>query len=495
MRKGVAVLIQSIGKTVMSLAGLVRRLVRRYPQAARLVLLLGLLVIFVLSPWYSLDQWQRIINKGYLNYGTRISLLAYFDDGASEIGVEYQLLQQFCEQNDLQLQVLVYPNNSEMFSALELGRIDVAGGHLTITEKRQQRFNFSRPFAHSSIKVVTWSKWKNIKSLADLKHAKGAIVADSSYQEFIQQQDIQFEHLSDDNQKNLFELIGMVSKKQLDFTLADSEIIEIYDKFFPNLLFPLQLTEPTGIAFALNRTDSHRLKQRLDLMLEKTQVDGRLQQFREQIIQQIPKLKTTQTIAFLTYLYTRWSNLRTLFKQTAAQHDFNFLLLAAISYQESHWNSKAVSPTGVRGLMMLTQRTAKEVGISDRNDPQQSLIGGIRYFKKLYAKFPERISPQDRIAFALASYNMGYRHLEDARILTQRNHKDPDLWTAVEPFLRQLNQPKIGKTLKWGVADGETAANYVNNIFTYWQMLRWKERKTAAATQIDEKNCHQRSCD
>lgn len=483
MRAKVLALIKSAAKGVLYLTRSITWFVKHKPQISRLILLFGLLFVFVLSPWYSLDQWQRIIKKGYLNYGTRISLLAYFDDGSSKMGIEYRLLKQFCEQNDLQLQVLVFPNNSDMFQALELGRIDVAGGHLTITEKRRQKFNFSQPFSHSAIKVVTWSKWKEIKSLADLKHAKGVIVADSSYQEFMQQQAIEFDDLSYSKQENLFELIGMVSKKQLDFTLADSGIINIYDHFFPNLLLPLQLTKPKGIGFALNNTDAHRLKQKLDTMIEQTRIDGSLQQFNEQVVQQIPKLKTTQTIAFLTYLYTRWPKLKELFKETAAQQGFNYLLLAAISYQESHWNAKAVSPTGVRGLMMLTQRTAKEVGITDRNNPQQSLLGGIRYFKKLYAKFPERIAQKDRIAFALASYNMGYAHVEDARILTQRNRKNPDLWAEVEPFLRQLNQPEIGKTLKRGTADGNTAANYTNNIFTYWQILRWKEQKTKAAIQ------------
>ena len=89
-----------------------------------------------------------------------------------------------------------------------------------------------------------------------------------------------------------------------------------------------------------------------------------------------------------------------------------------MGYQESHWLPTATSKTGVRGLMMLTQRTAEAMGVRNRLDPKQSIQGGARYISQLIAQLPESIYEADRIWFALASYNVGMGHLDDARKLT-----------------------------------------------------------------------------
>ena len=172
-------------------------------------------------------------------------------------------------------------------------------------------------------------------------------------------------------------------------------------------------------------------------------------------------------------------------KNVAFKMNFDHLLLGAISYQESHWNPDAVSPTGVKGLMMLTRSAATDVGINDRTDINESLKGGVAYFKKMMDKIPIRIEEPDRTLFTLAAYNVGYGHLEDARILTQRNGKNPDLWQDVSLFLPELNNPAVAQNLKYGMADGKTAVVYVENIMTYKQLLKWKEQKGSWSQTAD----------
>ena len=148
-------------------------------------------------------------------------------------------------------------------------------------------------------------------------------------------------------------------------------------------------------------------------------------------------------------------------------------LLAAIGYQESHWNPRARSPTGVRGIMMLTLNTAKHIGVKNRLDAEQSIMGGAKYFKIVLKRIPARIPEPDRTWFALASYNIGWGHVEDARILTERQGADPDRWVDVKERLPLLRQRKYYKQTRYGYARGNEPVQYVDNIRRYYETLQW----------------------
>jgi len=157
----------------------------------------------------------------------------------------------------------------------------------------------------------------------------------------------------------------------------------------------------------------------------------------------------------------------------AEKTSIDWRLLAAISYQESHWNEKAISPTGVKGLMMLTQATAKDLGVKDRTQARDSIDGGARYLKQRIAIIPERVLEPDRTWFALASYNIGFGHLNDARILTQQLGKNPDKWIDVKQFLPLLSQEKWYSQTRHGYARGKEPVRYVSNIRSYLDLLIW----------------------
>ncbi|MEH6635710.1 MAG: transglycosylase SLT domain-containing protein, partial [Halioglobus sp.] len=148
---------------------------------------------------------------------------------------------------------------------------------------------------------------------------------------------------------------------------------------------------------------------------------------------------------------------------------------AAIAYQESHWNPQAESPTGVRGMMMLTLPTAKEMAVSDRLDAGQSLRGGARYLKNIRRRLPDDITEPDRTWLALAAYNIGLGHLEDARVITDRQGGDPDLWLEVMERLPLLQKSKYFQNVRYGYARGLEAATYVQNIRHYYSILQWQD--------------------
>ncbi len=423
--------------------------------------------------------WEKIQETGVLTYGTRNSLLSYYLNGDQPLGLEYRLLHAFCESQGIDLNVVPFDNNQDLFKALELKHIDVAGGHLTHTPNRSEVFQFSHPFMQSTIELVTHHSYRHVEQLDEMENALGIITSPSSNEEFIQNHpQWQFEQLTFNADMSLFELIKMVSLKEIDYTLADSSIIDIYGHFFPGLYRPIQMSAPQDVAFMLNQKDTVLLTE-LNNYLSQDSVKTLTAEALDEAVTMLPKIDAENTVTFLDYLYKRWPLIADLVKQIGQETGFDYLLLGAISYQESHWNPKAVSPTGVKGLMMLTNGAASEVGVEDRTDPEQSLRGGVKYFRMMYKKIPKRIQEPDRTRFALAAYNVGYGHLEDARILTQRHGKDPDSWQDVSEFLPQINLKKVAKTLRHGKADGKTAVTYVNNILTYHQLLKWKSQKGA----------------
>jgi len=165
------------------------------------------------------------------------------------------------------------------------------------------------------------------------------------------------------------------------------------------------------------------------------------------------------------------------FKNAAMKNKFDERLLAAVSYQESHWNEEARSHTGVRGLMMLTQDTAKRVGVEDRLDPKQSIIGGAKYLNILKESLPERIPEPDRSWMSLAAYNVGLGHLEDARVITESLGDDPNVWIDVEKHLPKLSKKKWYEKTKHGYARGHEPVQFVSQIRRYYDILRLHQQE------------------
>ncbi|HSX83881.1 MAG TPA: transglycosylase SLT domain-containing protein, partial [Cellvibrio sp.] len=171
-------------------------------------------------------------------------------------------------------------------------------------------------------------------------------------------------------------------------------------------------------------------------------------------------------------------------KEAAVEQELDWLLMAALSYQESHWNPKAVSPTGVRGFMMLTLNTAKEMEVKNRLNPEQSIKGGTRYFRKLLDRIPPGVTGQERIWLALAAYNIGYGHLEDARVLAQQHGANPNRWADVKDYLPLLSKRQYYKFTKHGYARGQEAVDYVQNIRNFYTILAWNDLERDQMTAL-----------
>jgi membrane-bound lytic murein transglycosylase F len=271
----------------------------------------------------------------------------------------------------------------------------------------------------------------------------------------------------------LHTLLEGVEAGSVRFTVSDDNELLLASRIYRHLAPAFELRSDASLAWAFPTFGSDALRQAADRYLQRIRTNGTLQRLLEHYYGHAGRLNFVDKRAFQRHLRERLPALRPFFEQAERQTGIDWRLLAAIAYQESHWNPKAVSPTGVRGVMMLTQDTARLLGVSDRVDPRQSILGGARYLRIVEQKIPERITEPDRLWLTLAGYNIGFGHLEDARILTQKAGGDPDRWTAVREHLPRLNRKKLAGQLRYGNANGVQAVEYVENIRNYYDLMVW----------------------
>jgi membrane-bound lytic murein transglycosylase F len=264
-----------------------------------------------------------------------------------------------------------------------------------------------------------------------------------------------------------------VADGSIDYTVVDSNVFAIHKAYFPKLkvAFPLIKDEP--FAWFYPKDGDLSLYKEAEKFLAKIKADGTLLQLKERYYGHLDQLNYVGARTFISHIKRRLPRYLPLFHKAAEQLGIDWRLLAAISYQESHWRPQATSPTGVRGMMMLTQITAREMGIRNRLNPAQSIEGGAQYFDKTRDRIPEHIKNPDRTWMALAAYNIGLGHLEDARILAEKQGMKPDSWLDVQKILPLLQKKTWYRQTKHGYARGSETVKYVQNIRRYYDVLTW----------------------
>ena len=230
------------------------------------------------------------------------------------------------------------------------------------------------------------------------------------------------------------------------------------------------------MAWGFSSAADYDLQQSAVVFFDKIRNNGTLARLVDRYYGHVNRIQAVDSEAVIEKIETILPKLRSYFHEAQQLTGVDWRLLAAIGYQESHWDQFATSPTGVRGLMMLTDDTADRMGVKNRLDARESIIGGAKYLLKLRDTVPERIAEPDRTWLALAAYNQGYGHLEDARILAARLKTNADSWLDVRKAYSKLHQPEIYESLKHGYARGEEAVQFVENIRNYTDILTKLEK-------------------
>ena len=271
--------------------------------------------------------------------------------------------------------------------------------------------------------------------------------------------------------QSVAQLLEEVADGKLECTIANKEQIAMARNYHPELNAALDIATPSKLAWAFAPDADVELLAEVQKFFTLIKQDGTLNRLLDRYYGHNERLESGDAVAFVTKTRTELPHIRRLFEEAATLTGMEWQLLAALAYQESHWDPLATSPTNVRGMMMLTEDTADRMGVTNRLDARQSIIGGAKYLLLLKEQLPPRIDEPDRTWLALAAYNQGYGHLEDARVLTQQQGHNPDKWADVKKVMPLLAQPLyFGKT-KYGYARGGEAVILVETVRLHHDML------------------------
>lgn len=420
-----------------------------------------------------LNALQKVKERGVLRVITRNNPTTYYQGPAGPEGPEYDLVHQFARELGVKVQLIVPDSFDEILPMIAVGRADVAAAGLTVTPRRERYVRFTPPYQTVTAQVVYRLGHRRPRSVKDLIGGRLVVVAGSSYVERLEvlkarYPKLRWEATTDYSSEDL---LGLVSAQEIDYTIADSNAVALDRRFYPELRVAFNFSKPQGLAWAFPRTRDKSLYDAATAFIERMKKSGDLERILARYYGHLGNLGYVGTKRFMEDIKTRLPLYQKLFEQAGAETGIDWKLLAAIGYQESHWNPKAVSPTGVRGLMMLTLDTADHIGIDNRVNPEQSILGGARYFAQIEKQIPRRIPQPVRTWMALAAYNLGLGHLEDARIITEDRGGNPDSWVDVKRNLPLLSQKRWYRRTRNGYARGMEAARYVGNIRTYYDIL------------------------
>ena len=445
-------------------------------QYALLLISILLLSLYIKDNHFTDNALTQIEKRGELNIVTRNSATTYYYRDEEPTGFEYDLAKAFANELGVSASFTTLEHFDSILPGLESGHVDLAAAGTTITTERKNLVNFSVPYNEISQLLLYRAGESKPTTIEDLRDATIDVLDNSSHHDQLIQLKERYPFLNwrSHSTLDIEQLFNKLNYGEIDYLICDSIDFNLNKRFFPQLRKGFTISTAESLAWVFPKGKDDSLINKANEFLEKSKDNGFLEELHEKHFDHADGLDYAGSVTFFHHTKNRLSKLIPIFKQAAEKHKLDWRLIAAISYQESHWNPKAVSPTGVRGLMMLTQNTAKQLGIKNRRDPVQSTEGGARYFVRMKGKLPDRIAEPDRSWLALAAYNIGYGHLEDARVITERKGGNPDRWADIRDSLPLLEKKKWYKKTRYGYARGREAALYVRNIRNYYDLLNWK---------------------
>lgn len=268
------------------------------------------------------------------------------------------------------------------------------------------------------------------------------------------------------------QLLQDVAEEHLDCTVANNEQIASLRNFYPDLAAGLSLNSPSEITWAVNADGDDVLLDKVNLFMAQIIEDNTLRQLLDSHYGHNERLGAVDTATFLNHTDTVLPHFQPWFEEAAAETGLDWRLIAALAYRESRWNPNATSFTHVRGMMMLTEDTADRMGVENRLDAHSSILAGARYLQMLKSQLPTRIAEEERQWLALAAYNQGMGHLEDARVLTAQSDLNPDVWSDVKRVMPALSRSPYFEQAKHGRARGGEAVIHVETVRLYYDMLK-----------------------
>jgi membrane-bound lytic murein transglycosylase F len=394
----------------------------------------------------------------------------------------------FADELGVELVLLIPDSFDDLLKKISDNSAHIAAAGLSITPEREKMYRFGPAYQEISEQLVYNVENKRPKDLSKLDGGSLEVVANSSHEERLKSLKNQYTDLKwkSHHKRDSGELLQMVSDNIIEYTIADSTEVLLNQRFLINLRVAFNVSEKQSLAWILPKTEDNSLYLEVQKFFNKIKDNGELTRLIERNYGHVEDFDYVGTKIFRRHIEMRLPEYQKFFEDAAAKHGLDWRLIAAMGYQESHWDPSAVSPTGVRGIMMLTSKTAKDLNIKNRLDPKSSIFGGARYFKQTHKRISKKIPEPDRTWMAMAAYNVGYYHLQDARQIAKKLKKDPNRWIDVKQTLPLLAKKKWYKQTRFGYARGWEPVQYVENIRSYYDILKWVDEGGIEATPTPE---------
>lgn len=417
-----------------------------------------------------LDQIETL---GELRVVTRNSPTTFYYGANERHGIEYELARAFADHLGVSLRLTTTEEFWQIYPEVTSGQVHLAAAGLVASEHREESIDFGPGYQHVDAQLVYHMGTRRPRSLADVVGGELEVRAGSSHIGMLYRalETVPALSWAENRTSDSEALIRRVAEGTIDYAVVNSNEFQVLRNYYPEVRVAFDIETEGELAWALPK-GADDLREAVDEFFAAMRATGELDRILGRYYAGVPEFDFVDSRAFITHLNERFPRYRASFIAAERATGIDWRLLAAIAYQESHWDADAVSPTGVKGLMMLTAQTAAMMNVEDRLDPHQSIVGGARYLADVLDKFPERIPAEDRLLMALAAYNIGFGHVEDARIITESLDADKDSWLAVREHLPLLADSDWYPHLKRGYAQGAVPVKYVDNVRYYYSMMQ-----------------------
>jgi membrane-bound lytic murein transglycosylase F len=417
---------------------------------------------------------EQVLEAGELRVVTRNSPDAYYLGSHGPEGPAYELASRFAERLGVALRLYTVRTREAAIQEVLAGRAHVAAAGLTTGVELPPSAHYGPGYHRVREHLVFRRRDRRPARIEDAAQGQIEVAAGSAHLRTLEDLRLRHPELAwvERGDSETEELLAEISRGGVQYTLASSTEFALNRLVHPELAIALDLSPERSIAWVVSTAAHDRtLLDRVNAFFSGARAEGLVADLLERYYGGRDRFDYLFSRNFLQHVETRLPRYLDWFQEAAAKYQLDWRLLAAMGYQESKWDPLAVSFTGVRGLMQLTEDTAAMMRAGDRHDPRASIFGGARYLARMLETIPERIPEPDRTWFAVASYNVGYGHLEDARVLTQQHGRNPDRWEDVREFLPLLSQERWYTRTKRGYARGWEPVRYVDNVQAYLNIL------------------------
>jgi membrane-bound lytic murein transglycosylase F len=428
---------------------------------------------------------DRIKARGELRVVTLNAPTSFYFGAQGQEGFEFELASRFAREMGVKL--LMYPVTDvrAMQAELATGRADIAAAQLTADPGWTRVGQASAPYDQIQQLIVFRKGKARPRDMLQIESSRLAVRAGSLQERILEHQKKTIaptlKWLA--TAPSWADPLEDVATGQADYSLVDAREFSFARHIYPDVDVGFALPDPRPAQWIVRR-GARDLLRRVNQFFAGLARSGELAALARESSGDSRPFEYEESRVFHEHVVERLPRYQTWFAEGATQTGVDWRLLAAIGYQESKWSPGAQSEDGALGLMMLTPSTAVAMGIKDRADPRENILAGARYFASVRVMIPERIHEPDRTSLALAAYNVGFGHLEDARIITQTRGLNPDSWADVRQELPLLAQERWYTRAKRGYARGWEPVQFVERVQRFLTLLEWQPVETAAGTPI-----------